>query len=449
MPRNPVRLCPSMHASRLAHAFFLDLLCSIAAAQSPELLQRSDAARKATSQCVVALPQRTTPGALLVVFCAATSSTTPTISGGGVTQWTLRGAQPMPSGAAQAWTGIVDASPSQSVTFTFPVSQQTVKATVGEWRGWIGSPQVVVTSASGAAAAPSPAATTGSFPVARGDLVVGMIAAPFATERIPQPSKGWKSLAAAGSDPGWFAAAGWTVADATGPMALQWDFARAQDHAAIAIAVRGATRPIAAPTLRQHASAQQWGVGSLSVQLPNPPLPGSLLVLCHESNSSVNSRISGGGVATWTLCSSSAPTIVNSEIWAGIVGPNPSDTITMTLGTSPNGALASVSEWTGMPSPLCFQAELGSGPSGGTLVRTPPVFADAHELVVAMAGIHQGGNTIGAPTNGFSELMQGYLPSTAQSAAYRVATQPGGIATTWPLAYSTRWAAPIVVFGGL
>lgn len=438
-----------MHASRSVAAFLLSILCAHAIAQSPLLLQRADAARKASSQCVVALPQRTTPGALLVALCSATSSTTPAVTGGGVTQWTLRSAQSMPTGAAQAWTGIVDASPSQSVTFTFGGSQQTVKAMVGEWRGLLGAPQVVATSASGAASAASPVATTGGLAVARGDLVVGMIAAPSATERIPEPTRGWKSLLATGSDAAWFSSAGWTVADSPGPMTLQWDFARAQNHAAIAIAFRCASAPTAAPALRQHASEQQWSVPSITVRLSNPPLPGSLLVVCHESNSSVNSRIQGGGVATWALCVSSAPTIINSEIWAGIVGPNPSDTITITLGTAPNGALANVSEWTGMPSPLCFHAELGSGPSGGTLARTPPVFADANELVVAMAGIHQGGNTIGAPTNGFTELMQGYLPSTAQSAAYRVATQPGGIATTWPLAYSTRWAAPIVVFGGM
>jgi hypothetical protein len=123
--------------------------------------------------------------------------------------------------------------------------------------------------------------------------------------------------------------------------------------------------------------------------------------------------------------------------------------VTITLGTSPNGAIACVSEWTGMPSPLAFQAELGSGPLGGTNVRTPPVLADQHELVVAMAGIHQGGNTIGSPGQGFTELMQAYLPSTAQSAAYRIATQQGPLFATWPLTYSTRWAAPSVVFGGM
>ncbi len=433
---------------RFAALFFLSILCASATAQTPELLQCSEAMRKFTSQCVVTLPQRTTPGALLVALCSQTSASTPTITGGGVSQWTLQSAQAMPAGAAQAWTGIVDGTPTQTVTFTHPGTPTTTKASVGEWRGLLGTLQVTVASTTGDVSAPDPTATTGFVHVERGDLVVALLAAPTANERIPAPRSGWKAIAAAGSDRGYFSSAGWTVADSAGQLALHWDFARAQDHAAIAVAFRAAAAPTSAPQLRQHRNEQRWGVGSITMQLEKAPIPGSLLVVCHESNSSVNSRIQGGGVAAWALCMSSAPTIVNSEIWAGVVGPNPNDTITITLGSSPNGAIVCVTEWIGLPSPLCFQAMLGSSPAGSTLIHTPPVLADANELVVALAGLHQGGNTIGPPSNGFTELMQGYLTSTAQSSAFRVATQAGAISTTWPLLYSTRWAAPIVVFGG-
>jgi hypothetical protein len=433
----------------------LTALCALLAlatasnAQAPVLAQRVHAASKSSSQCVVTLPQRPAPGAMLVA-CIGTNAQAgnATMSGGGVTQWQLCRAQTSTRSKAQIWVGRVDASPSRTCTVTFSNSQSRIEATVAEFRGTIGALQFTAEGSSGADTASVATAAGAPIATSRGDLVIAMISATSASEAIPKPKPDWKPIANSATNAAW-TACGFLVANSASSLAMQWEFARAHDYATAVAAFRVGTAPTAAPSLRQHASNQLWNASSLQVQLQNPPLPGSLLVVCHESNSSVDSRIQGGGVTQWTLCVSSAPAIVNSEIWAGIVGPNPTSSITITLGTSPNGAIACVSEWTGMPSPLAFQAELGSGPLGGTNVRTPPVLADQHELVVAMVGIHQGGNTIGSPGQGFTELMQAYLPSTAQSAAYRIATQQGPLFATWPLTYSTRWAAPIVVFGGM
>jgi hypothetical protein len=434
----------------LLTALFALFAFSVASnAQSPVLAQRAHAASKSGSQCIVTLPQRPAPGSMLVA-CVGTSapSGSATISGGGVTQWQLCRSQSSTHSNAQIWVGRVDASPSRTCTVTLSNSQARIETTLAEFRGTIGALQFTTEGSSGADTAATSIAASGPIATSRGDLVIAMIAATSASEAIPKPKPDWKPIANCATNAAW-TACGFLVANSATSLAMQWEFARAQDYATAVATFRVGAAPPAAPTLRQQASNQLWNTSSLQVQLQNPPLPGSLLVVCHESNSSLDSRIQGCGVAQWTLCLSSAPTIVNSEIWAGIVGPNPTNSLTITLGTSPNGAIASVTEWTGMPSPLAFQAELGSGPLGGTSVRTPPVIADQHELVVAMAGIHQGGNTIGAPGQGFTELMQAYLPSTAQSAAYRIATQQGPVFATWSLNYSTRWAAPIVVFGGM
>jgi hypothetical protein len=418
-------------------------------AQAPVLAQRAHSASKSSSQCVVTMPQRPAPGAMLVA-CVGTNAQAgaATISGGGVTQWQLCRSQSSTRSNAQIWVGRVEASPSATCTVTFANSQSRIEASLAEFRGTIGALQFTADGGSGADTAATSTAASAPIATSRGDLVIAMIAAANASEAIPNPKPDWKPIANSATNAAW-TACGFLVANAPTSLAMQWEFARAQDYATAVAAFRVGTAPTTAPTRRQHASDELWNVSSLTVQLPNQPLPGSLLVVCHESNSSVDSRLQGGGVTQWTRCVSSAPAIVNSEIWAGIVGPNPTSSITITLGTSPNGAIASVTEWTGMPSPLAFQAELGSGPLGGTSVRTPSVLADPNELVVAMAGIHQGGNTISAQGQGFTELMQGYLPSTGQSAAYRIATQQGPVFTTWQLAYSTRWAAPIVVFGGM
>ncbi len=431
------------------------LLCALVAvlgslrAQTPRLVQQTHNAAKSASSLTLTLPQRTAPGSLVVVCLAMPHGPSATLSGGGVTQWTLGHSQSSGSSQAQIWFGAVVASTSRTVQIAVPSSQPRLEASCTEWKGGLGSLQFTAAGSSGTAASPNPVASTPALNVAPGDLVIAMIAARSPTEPMPKAVPDWKAIVATDSPLSAWSTSGFRVAEQAAPMSFSFPYRSAQDHATAVAAFRAGAAPSAPPTLRQHANNQQWNVSSLQVQLPSTPLPGSLLVVCHESNSSVDSRLQGCGVERWTLCVTSAPTIVNSEIWAGIVGPNPTSTLTITLGTSPNGALACVSEWTGMPSPLAYHAELGAGPNGGTNVRTPSVFADPNELVVAMAGIHQGGNTIGAPGQGFTELMQGYLPSTAQSAAFRIATQAGPVFTTWPLAHSTRWAAPIVVFGGM
>ena len=421
---------------------------AVLSAQTPTLLQQAGNTAKTQSQLPVTLNQRTTPGSLLVVCYTTTASGTATVSGGGVSQWTLCQAALPGATNVQIFAGVVNGSPSRAVNVTLASSSALASVSVSEWRGFVGMPLVAAASGTGSSLDLNPTATTSPLQIQDGDLVVSMCAMTDGTEVVPEPIHTWKPLPQGRKNDHLLMAAGWFVASSPELVSMRWPFTRAQDYSSALVAFRMPAPPPQTPMLVQHTSDALWNVSSLTLQLGQQPAPGDLLVVCHESNSSSNSRISGGGVTQWTLCMSSAPTIVNSEIWAGIVGPSPSSTITITLGSAPNGAIASVSQWSDLPVPLAFEAMLSSGPTGGTGVQTPSVPADANELVVAMVGIHQGANTVSLPTNGFTQFTQAYLPSTAMSAAWFVPTTAGYYSTSWSLQNSTRWAAPIVVFGG-
>ncbi|MEQ1632157.1 MAG: hypothetical protein ABL997_07270 [Planctomycetota bacterium] len=435
----------NLHVLAAAAALFTGAVLS---AQTPTLLQQAGNSAKTQSQLPVTLNQRTTPGSLIVVCYTTTASGTATVSGGGVSQWNLLQAPVPGSTNVQIFAGVVDGSPSRAMNVTLTSNSALASVSIGEWRGFVGMPLVASVSGSGTSLDLDPIATTPLLQIENGDLVVSMCAMADGTEVVPDPANSWKPLPQGRKNDHLLMAAGWFIASNSGPTSMSWPFTQAQDYRSVMVAFRMSTPPAQMPSLIQHASDAQWNVAGLTIQLPQLPAPGNLLVVCHESNSSSNSRISGCGVLHWTLCVSSAPTIINSEIWAGIVGPNPTSTMTITLGSAPNGAMASVSEWADMPVPLAYQAVLSSGPTGGVSIQSPIMHADTNELVIAMAGIHQGGNTISFPTNGYTQFMQAYLPSTAQSAAWFVPTQPGFYSTTWAIQNSTRWAAPMVVFGG-
>lgn len=435
-----------LHVVAAAAAAFSSSIGALA--QSPVLLQQAGNTAKVSSQLALTLTQRTTPGSLVVACFSTTGSGSATISGAGVSQWTV--CVPPTGGACnvQIFAGVVDGSPSRSLTVSQPGGTSLSTLSMGEWRGFLGIPQFATSTGSGSRTDVDPNARTAPIFVGPGDLAISMLAMADATQPVPDPVDGWKILPQGRKQDRQLSSAGWSVADADTSLARTWPFTRSQNYSAATVVFRMPQTPSPAPNLVQHVGDAQWNILSMTLTLPQVPAPGSLLVICHESNSSSNSRVSGGGVGQWTMCLSSAPIIVNTEVWAGIVGPNPTDTITITLGSGPNGAIASVSEWTGFPNGVAYEADYDSGPTGGTLCTTPIKEAKADELLIAMVGIHQGGNTISLPTNGFTQFMQGYLPSTGQSAAWRIAPQDGLYSTSWTLQNSTRWSAPLVVFGG-
>lgn len=71
--------------------------------------------------------------------------------------------------------------------------------------------------------------------------------------------------------------------------------------------------PAQAPVLVQQAANSGSNLASLTVTLSQPPTPGNVLIVCHDSTSGSNSTVTGGGVSQWILCQSTIPTD-NSEI---------------------------------------------------------------------------------------------------------------------------------------
>lgn len=204
------------------------------------------------------------------------------------------------------------------------------------------------------------------------------------------------------------------------------------------------------PVLVQQVANSGTGLSSLSLSLRQLPTPGNLLVICHDSTSGGNSTVSGGGVVTWTLCQSSLPAQDNSEIWAGVVGSSPSTAITITLGGSPNDASAIATEWQGLAAPPVFSGTSMHGTNGSSSspVTTGSVAANAHDLVIATVGVHSGGGeTISAPTNGFTDLSRPPIqPSSLMAASYLIPSAASSASTTWTLGFAHVWASAIVVF---
>lgn len=204
-----------------------------------------------------------------------------------------------------------------------------------------------------------------------------------------------------------------------------------------------------APTLVQQAVGSAALAADLTVALPQPPTPASVLIVCHDSTSGGSSTITGGGVSQWILCQSTLPTQDNSEIWAGFVDGPLDNVIRLRLGGSPNDASVVVSEWRGLLPPLTFASAFTTG-VGGTAVAPAggaAVFANSGDLVVAMVGTHSTDQSIGPPSNGFVDLLRPISrPSSVMAAAYCIPTTSGDRSTAWTFPYSSRWASAAVAF---
>lgn len=215
-----------------------------------------------------------------------------------------------------------------------------------------------------------------------------------ASETISAPTNGFTDLTRPSAQPSSIMAASYLLPTSAGSFSTTWTLRFSYAWASAIVAFHAAST--GAPVLVQQVANSGTGLSSLSLTLPQLPTTGNLLVICHDSTSGGNSTVSGGGVATWTLCQSSLPAQDNSEIWAGVVGSTPSTAITITLGGSPNDASAIATEWRGLASPPVFSGIFMHG-TDGTLtspVTTGSMSANANDLVIATVGARYGSGYI-------------------------------------------------------
>lgn len=416
-------------------------------AQSPPvLLQQAEAAAPAAKALTVAMGQPPALGSMLVLCLDTTSLRDAHVVGGGASQWRVcEKAQPT-MGHAQIWAGIVDGPADVDVRIKLSGSGD-VAAVVTEWGGFGATMTFRGRAATGTSAAVAVPAGGGPLTASAGDLVVAMVAANGGSRvqigapsgsfvGISGPTAGLARMAVALDTP--------TVG---GPVSAQWTVAPAYRWAAAVVVFHmPVTDP---PELVQQVANSAHDVAGLTLTLAQPPTPGNLLVLCHDSTSGSNSSVQGGGVTQWQLCRSSIPTQDNSQIWAGRVDGAPSTTIQITLGGSPNSTGAVVGEWSGfdvMPQ-ITGQVTIGNDGSAASPATAGPIFADEGDLVVAMIGVHGGGQTIAPPTGGFVELLRpAPQPSSVMTGCHLVPTSGGLVGPTWTFGYRHLWASAIVVF---
>jgi hypothetical protein len=146
---------------------------SAALAQSPTLVQQ--AANSASNVASLTLTLSHTPvvGNVLVVCHDSTAGSASTVTGGGVTHWTLCQTT-LPSDNSEIWAGVVDAAAGNTSTITLGGSPNSASAIVSEWHGLQTPLSFTGASTTGTDGASTPA-VSGSVAAHANDLVVAMI----------------------------------------------------------------------------------------------------------------------------------------------------------------------------------------------------------------------------------------------------------------------------------
>lgn len=435
------------------------VLASPAPAQDPILVQQAANSGGSLAAVALSLPRLPAPGNLLVICHDSSSSRNSSVIGGGVNGWTLCATSIPDKTNSQIWAGIVGNAPSTEIVVTLGSSPNWASASVTEWSG-LGAPMVFEgVSSFGFGGTGSSPVTTGSLPAEAGDLVIATMGVHGAGQTISLPTHGFTDLLRPLPQSGTTMASASLIPTGAGAVHTTWTIGYNRGWAT-ALAVfanpNGGSGPGGpgeppgggSPVLVQQSASSGSAIGTLGVTLPQPPTQGNVLVLSHDSTSGGNSRISGGGVSTWILCVSSLPEQDNSEIWAGIVDGTPSTQVSIRLGGSPNSACANVTEWSGLATPLVFDAVAtwsGLEKSRPAVTGTVPVAAS--DLVIATAGSHAGSMQFGAATGGFLDLDR--APNTVSSvmtAAYLLPAAAGTAATSWSMSFRHHWAAAIAAF---
>jgi hypothetical protein len=432
------------------------LLTAAAFAQGPVLVQQAVNSGSNLASLTVTLGQLPTPGNVLVVCHDSTSGSNSTVSGGGVSQWTLCRST-IPTDNSEIWAGVVDGSLAPSTLITLGGSPNSASAVVTEWRG-VAVPLVFDSAAAegldGTVADP---VRSGTVVAQDGDLViatVGVHSGGGETITSVATINGFADLAQPAPAESSIMAAAFLIADQTGPVSHNWVLGFAHRWAAVVVAFR-ATEVVSAPELEQQTASSGAYVPRLQVELPHAPAPGNSLVVCLDSSSRGNCVLSGGGVGNWLLCASSLTGSAlscltkNSEIWAGVVDGTPDPRISIGFADGRQSAGAIASEWSGLGTSLdtAGRARQGLGGSRYYPIVAGGLEAGPNDLVIATAGTWLGLNRFSPAARGFTDLGRPAARlRTSLAAAYLVPTEAGAAGTAWTSAFPDLWGSCLVVF---
>jgi hypothetical protein len=423
------------------------LSAAAALAQTPPVLvQQTADGMPNIAVLSVTMDQLPTPGNVLIVCHDSTSGANSSVSGGGVTNWILCQSSLPTQDNSEIWAGVVDGTPSAAIAITLGGSPNSACAIVSEWQG-LATPLVMSSMATNGSGSRTSPAVSGSMSANAGDLVMAT-AGMHATGGVLGPATdGFIDLNRPPSVPSSLVTGSYLIPSVAGTYSTTWSLNFHHVWASAIVVFRVPVVP--PPAIVQQAANSSTSMPSLTVSLKQLPLPGNLLVVCHDTSARANSTISGGGVTTWTLCQSSLPAKGNVEIWAGMVGSTPATDITIALAGGKGDASAVASEWDGF-SVLPAFAGLSAGGSNGTAsspatTGSMPVAVD--DLVIAAIGGGTDRETIGPPTNGFTDLARpAAKPGSQMAACSLVAAAAGSAATTWTLDARHLWVSALVVF---
>jgi hypothetical protein len=429
-----------MHYSLIASCL---LLAGVASGQAPVLVQQVASSGTDLASLSVNLGAVPIAGDLLILCHDSTSGGGSAVSGGGVTNWFLCRST-LPADNSEIWAGLVDGTPDTAITITLGGSPNSASANVSEWQG-LAAPLAFtgqITTGGGGTA------FTDSVFAYPGDLVIATTGLHTTGMTIGAATNGFADLDRPDPQPSSVMTASWLVPAANGRYATSWSLGFSHPWASAIVVFRGPGPAL--PSLVQQAANSGERVVGLTLTLGQPPLPGDLLVLCSASSARARSVVSGGGVSQWTLCQSTLPGKIDAEIWAGTVDGPPDQVIAIALGGGLKGnASAIVSEWQGFASAPVFTSAAASGSNGtsSSPVAAGSLPAASCDLVIAAASVDNVRAAIGAPTNGFTELIRPPVqPSNVLAACWLLPVAQGAASTTWNLSQRGSWVSAIAVF---
>jgi hypothetical protein len=198
---------------------------------------------------------------------------------------------------------------------------------------------------------------------------------------------------------------------------------------------------VAEPTVRQSARAN-----GASGTLNEAPLTGSVLCLAVFANTAVTvSNVSGGGVETWISGSNADPPGGAMVLYWGVVGSDPSPTMTVTLAGTTAYVGLYILEMQGVTGVDTSMTTSGNGAT----VTVPTLSLAGPEEVVLTQSWLQGGAVSAVTDNGFTDsfsavgngpgVFQSYaLLGAASTYVPEVYTQPSGAWYSQAIAFDGR-----------